>query len=196
MPAAISSQLGDDPSAEGRFHGTDGISRRIRDFARREGSDTMADVETPSMVRRRWGHASTTGAHPSRRRYPTPRSRSGPLGARQRERWRHAPGMANGSRPLIGVIRSSCLRSRRLPGCASCCRSAMDGCWCRRSRSSAARPIRWRPTLRTRLGPAWTCSSVAMRICPTSASLARPIGGWCSASTTSTRPCRGRSSGT
>ena len=40
------------------------------------------------------------------------------------------------------------------------------------------------------------CSSAATRTCRTSVASPRPIGGWCSTSTTSTRRCRARSSGT
>ena len=101
-----------------------------------------------------------------------------------------------GSRRAIGAIPSSCWRSRRRPASPSWCRSATGGCWCRRSRSTAARPTRWRPTWPTRPGPGWTCSSAATRICRTSARSPRPTGGSCSASTTSTRRCRARSSGT
>ena len=88
--------------------------------------------------------------------------------------WRRAPSRANGSRPPIGAIRSSCWRSRRRPGCPSWCRSATGGCWCRRSRSTAARPTRWRPIWPARRGPGWTCSSAAMRICRTSVRFAAP----------------------
>ena len=51
----------------------------------------MADVETPSTVRRRSGHANATGGNPSRRRYRISRSRSGRRGARRRGRWRRDP---------------------------------------------------------------------------------------------------------
>ena len=76
--------------------------------------------------------------------------------------------MAYGSRPPTGVIPSRCWRSRVLPGCRSSCPSATGGCWCRRSPSSAARPIRWRPTWpapRTRAGGAALrrCASVQLR---------------------------------
>ena len=54
----------------------------------------------------------------------------------------------------------------------------------------------WPPTSPTRRAPACTCSSAAMRICRTSARSPRPTGSSSSASTTSTRRCRARSSGT
>ena len=116
--------------------------------------------------------------------------------ARGRGRWRRDPDTANGSRPPIGLIRSTCWRSRLLPECPTWCRSATGGCWSRRSRSSAVPPTRWPPTWPPRLGPGYTCSCVVMRTCRTSVVSQRPIGGWCSASTTSTRRCRARSSGT
>ena len=194
--AGISSDLCDDPPAEAWFGAVDGIRTRTRDFAWREGSDTWRTSRHRSMVLRKRVNTSATGVDPGRRRYPTPRRRSGRRGAGRRGRWRRALGMANGSRPLIGLIRSSCWRSRRLPACPSWCRSAMGGCSCRRSRSSAARPTRWRPIWPARPGPGWTCSSVATRICPTSVVSPGPIGGLCSASTISTRRCRAPSSGT
>ena len=196
LAAGISCRLDDDASAEARFHGRDS-TEAFAHSPGREGSDSMATVETPldgSEARR--DSASATGGNPSRRRYPTPLPGSGRPGARRRGRWRRDPGMANGSRPPIGVIRSSCWRSRLLRGCPSWCRSATGGCWCRRSRSSAGRPTRWRRIWPVRRGPGSRCSSVAMRICRTSVVSPRPIGGWCSASTTSTRRCRARSSGT
>ena len=79
--------------------------------------------------------------------------RSGRPWGRRRGRWRRARRMATGRRPRTGVIRSSCSRSRRLRGCPSWCRSATGGCSYRRSRSSAARPTRWRPTWPARRGP-------------------------------------------
>ena len=161
-----------------------------------KGATPWRTLRPPLRVRRRSGHASATGGTPGRRRYPTPRPGSERHGARRRGRWRRAPGMANGSRHPIGLIRSSSWRSRLPLGCPSWCRSATGGCWCRRSRSSAARPTRWRPTWPVRPGPGYRCSSAAMRICPTSVGSPRPTGGWCSASTTSTRRCRARSSGT
>ena len=152
-----------------------GICRRYsRSRPAAKGATPWRTLRPRSMVRRRSQHTNATGGNPSRRRYPIPRRGSGRRGARRRGRWRRAPGMANGSRPPIGVIRSSCWRSRRPRGCPSWCRSAMGGCWCRRSRSSAARPTRWRPIWPVRRGPGWTCSSVAMRICPTSVAFAGP----------------------
>ena len=49
---------------------------------------------------------------------------------------------------------------------------------------------------RRRRAPGSTCSSAATRTCRTSACSPRPTGGWSSTSTTSTRRCRARSSGT
>ena len=192
----ISCQSDDDAAAEPRFHGLDGTSG-IRYFAQPRRERHHGGRSDPH----RWfGGGRDTRArqsgNPSRRRYRTPHLGSGRRMARRRVRWRRAPGRANGSLPLIGVIRSSCWRSRLPHGCRSWCRSATGGCWCRRSRSSAARPTRWRPIWPASPGPALTCSCVAMRICPTSVLSPGPIGGWCSASTTSTRRCRARSSGT
>ena len=147
--------------------------RHTREYSRfrpaAKGATPWRTLRPPLRVRRRSGHASATGGTPGRRRYPTPPPRSERHGARRRGRWRRAPGTANGSRPPIGLIRSSCSRSRLPLGCPSWCRSATGGCWCRRSRSSAARPTRWRPTWpaapRTGLAGAalWRCASVQLR---------------------------------
>ena len=48
MPAAISSHLDDDASAEARFHGRRHMPEVFEISPGSEGSDTMADVETPS----------------------------------------------------------------------------------------------------------------------------------------------------
>ena len=77
---------------------------------------------------------------------PIPRSRSGRHAARRRGWRRRGPGTASGSRaadrPDPGRAAGGAGRAR---ACRSSCRSATAACWCRRSRSSAARPIRWRP---------------------------------------------------
>ena len=152
--------------------------------------------ERPTWRQLRPRYGSPRDGRPGRRRSRTRLRRSGRRWERRRGRSRRARRTASGRRRLIGVIRSSCWRSRRRPGCRSWCRSATGGCWCRRSRSSAARPTRWRPIWPARPGPGWRCSCAAMRICRTSVGSPRPIGGWCSASTTSMRRCRARSSGT
>ena len=149
----------------------------------------MASVEAP--VRKRAKRQARPKAIP----HPTPAERAA-MGKAARAVAPRDRARRVGAGGRSALIRSSCWRSRRRPGCRSWCRSATGGCWCRRSRSSAARPTRWRPTWPARRGPGWTCSSAAMRTCRTSARSPRPIGGWCSASTTSTRRCRARSSGT
>ena len=117
MPAAISSQLGDDRSAQARFDGTDGMCQRhSRSRPAAKGATPWRTLRSPPPARRRSRHPRATGANPSRRRYPTPRSRSVRQRARRRARWHRAPGMANSRRPLIGAIRSSCWRSRPLRG--------------------------------------------------------------------------------
>ena len=95
-----------------------------------------------------------------------------------------------------GGTRSSCSRSRPRRACRSWSRSGTDGCSSRRSRSTAAPPTSWPPTWRARRGRVCTPSSAATRTCPTSAPTPLPTGGSCSTSTTSTRRCRARSSGT
>ena len=80
-------------------------------------------------------------------------------------------------------------------GCRSSCRSGTGGCWCRRSRSTGGRRCRWRRTWPARPPPVCGCSCAGTRTCRISARSRRRSGGWSSTSTTSTRPCPGRSSG-
>ena len=129
----------------------------------RETALTTESKRCPSV------RAHATGAVPRRRRSFISPSRSGRRRARPRAWWRPAIGMVSGSRRRTGPIPSSCWRNKRRPACASSCRSATAGCWCRRSRSSAARPIRWRRTLPPDPGPGSTYSCAAMRTCRTSA---------------------------
>ena len=93
-------------------------------------------------------------------------------------------------------IRSACCWGRQNRGCRSWCRSGMAGCWCRRSRSTGERHCRWRriwpPLPRRGCG----CSCAGTLTCPISARSPRRNGGWSSTSTTSTRRCPARSSGT
>ena len=93
-------------------------------------------------------------------------------------------------------IRSGCCWGRRSRGCRSWCRSGTGGCWCRRSRSTGGRRCRWRRTWPQRLPRGCGCSCAGTRTCPISARSPRRNGGWSSTSTTSTRPCPARSSGT
>ena len=65
-----------------------------------------------------------------------------------------------------------------------------------RSRSTAGRRRSWRRTWPVRRRRGSRCSAAATRTWPTSVASNRPSARWCSTSTTSTRPCRGRGSGT
>ena len=51
-------------------------------------------------------------------------------------------------RHLTGPIRCRCSRNGTGRACATSCRSASGACWCRRSRSCAARPRSWQTTSR------------------------------------------------
>ena len=64
------------------------------------------------------------------------------------------------------------------------------------SRSSVAPPTSWRPIWRTLRVRDYGSSCVATPTCRTSAPSPAPPAGWCSTSTTSTRRCRDRGSGT
>ena len=86
--------------------------------------------------------------------------------------------------------------ARRSRGCRSWCRSGTGGCWCRRSRSTGARRCRWRRTWPARPRRGCGCSCAGTPTCRISARSPRRSGTWSSTSTTSTRPCPGRSSGT
>ena len=203
--AQLSCHRGDDAGREARCddsRSNDRTRRALPICVGAEGSDFRGDCRAHS----RW--AQRAGERGRARAPPQPASEaardSAPLWAGAGGERKGGTGggaalrsMANGSPQPTGVIPSRCSRSsRQLPGCRSSGPSATSGCWSRRSPSSAARPIRWRPTWQMPLARDWRCSSAAMRICPTSVGLPRPTGGWCSASTTSTRRCRGRSSGT
>ena len=100
------------------------------------------------------------------------------------------------TRRRTGPTRSACWRSRRRRGCRSWCRSGGAGCWSPRSPSTAARRCRWPATWPRPRSPGWRCRRAATRTCPTSASSARPSAAWSSTSTTSTRRCPARGSGT
>ena len=93
-------------------------------------------------------------------------------------------------------IRSGCCWGRRSRGCRSWCRSGTGGCWCRRSRSTGGRRCRWRRTWPPRPPPGCGCSCAGTPTCRISARSPRRSATWSSTSTTSTRPCRARSSGT
>ena len=97
---------------------------------------------------------------------------------------------------IATVIPCSSSWTRRRRACPSSCRSATDGCWSRRSRSTAALRRSWRTISRRRQGSGSMCSSAATRTSPTSAATRRPSGISSSTSTTSTRRCPARSSGT
>ena len=88
-------------------------------------------------------------------------------------------------------IRWGCCWGRRRRGCRSWCRCGTGGCWCRRSRSTAARRCRWRRTWPRPPPRGCGCSCAGTRTCPISARSPRRSGGWSSTSTTSTRPCPG-----
>ena len=103
--------------------------------------------------------------------------------------------MPSSPRPGRG-IRSGCCWARRSRGCRSWCRSGTGGCWCRRSPSTGARRCRWRRTWPARPPRGCGCSCAGTRTCPISGRSPRRSGAWSSTSTTSTRPCPARSSGT
>ena len=90
----------------------------------------------------------------------------------------------------------NCSRSRLECASRSWCRFATGECSCRRSPSFAARLTSWRPTSRTARERASTLSFAATHTSRISDSSPPRIVASCSASTTSTRRCRGRSSGT
>ena len=94
-------------------------------------------------------------------------------------------------------IRWGCCWSRQRAGCRSWCRSGTGGCWCPRSPSTGGgRRCRWR-RIWLQLPPrGFRCSCAGMRTCPISGRSPRRSGAWSSTSTTSTRLCPARSSGT
>ena len=107
----------------------------------------MGTIETPGNGD--GDHLATPGGHA---RDEKTEGRRAPHGRRARS---GGQGRAS-TRPAVGPrrmgagagsapIRSICSRSRRRRACPSWCRSATAGCSCRRSRSTAVRPTRWRP---------------------------------------------------
>ena len=108
-----------------------------------------------------------------------------PLGVARRDRARRR-----------AATRSAWSSARRRPACPSSCRSGTGGCWSRRSPSTAAPRCRWRPTCRRCRRRGCGCSCAVTRTCRTSGCSGLPTAGSSSTSTTSTRPCPGRSSGT
>ena len=111
---------------------------------------------------------------------------------RARHRWSRTPRSAR----MPGATRSAWSSARPRPACPSSCRSGTAGCWSPRSPSTAAPRCRWRPTCRRCRRPACGCSCAVTRTCRTSGCSPRPTAGSSSTSTTSTRRCPGRSSGT
>ena len=98
--------------------------------------------------------------------------------------------------PADRRTRSRSSPTRRRLGCPSSSRSATGGCSPRRSRSSAARRRSWPPTW-----PPRPRSGLTVQLCGDAhlsnfGVFASPERGWCSTSTTSTRRCRVRGSGT
>ena len=137
-------------------------------------------LRSPMLIRRRRSSPPQNGTHGGRLRGPRC----------------HAPRTEPGSPPRSAATRSTCSRSRGERDCRSWSRFATGACWCRRSRSFAAPPTSWRPTLRTAHEQVFTRSCAATRICRTLGSSPPRIVALCSASTISTRHCRDRSSGT
>ena len=115
------------------------------------GTTDLRKAVTTGSRRCPVARARATGAVPGRRRSSISTAAERAEKGKAAGLRRRAQSTASGRRPPIGVIRSSCWRSRRLRGCLSSCRSATGGCSSRRSRSSAARPTRWRPIWPMRL---------------------------------------------
>ncbi len=133
-----------------------------------------------------WIPATTPNPRPSRCARPGAGRSAGRSPASRTRSWTRRTGAT--------PCRSSAPRSRR--ACRSSYRCATSACSRRRSPSSVAAPPSWPVTSRPSRPPARPSSSVATRTCRTSASSAPRSGGWCSTSTTSTRPIPGRGNGT
>ena len=122
--------------------------------------------------------------------------RSGRRRARRRANARRARATANGSPRTIDRTRSTCSRARRRIGSPSSCPCATAACWSPRSPSIGAPRRSWPPTWRRRRAPGSGCRRAGTLTSRTSAPMRRRTAAWSSTSTTSTRPCPARGSGT
>ena len=100
-----------------------------------------AQQAEPGAVSARKRNGQAPSGRSSRTRLPPSERR----GARRHGRQRRAPTRRMGARAdrsdPVDLLEEQAAHVWR-----SSCRSATSGCWCRRSRSSAARPTRWRRT--------------------------------------------------
>ena len=133
------------------------------------------------------------GPRPDRRvRSNTPQWRSGPPGGRRRENWFPCRCTGSGSPRRTGRTRFALLEEQARKSGAG---PGPDPV--RPDVGLAVHVLPWRRVsdgLRpgaARRAPTCRYSCAAMPTCPTSASLRRRTGGWCSASMTSTRRCPG-----